>query len=59
MLIRSYIIKLLNLSRVRNASNLKELRNLYNACEIHARNLILKANELESIGNLLFSIIQR
>lgn len=59
MLIRSHINKLLNLPPIRNSSNLKELRNLYDACEIHIRSLKSLGIELESYGNLLFPIITK
>lgn len=59
MLIRSHINKLLNLSPVRSSSNLKELRNLYDACEIHIRSLKSLGIELQTYGSLLFPIITK
>lgn len=59
ILIRSHINNLLNLSPVRNASNLKDLRDLYDTCEIQIRSLEALDIELESYGNLLFPIITK
>ncbi|GFQ89168.1 uncharacterized protein TNCT_172191 [Trichonephila clavata] len=49
--------KLLNLKQVKRASNIKELRELYDSCEIQIRNLNSLGVVAESYGRLLCPII--
>ncbi|GFQ65178.1 uncharacterized protein TNCT_638431 [Trichonephila clavata] len=57
LVFNAHMTKLLNLKQVKRASNIKELRELYDSCEIQIRNLNSLGVVAESYGRLLCPII--
>ncbi|XP_035231814.1 uncharacterized protein LOC118203642 [Stegodyphus dumicola] len=59
IIVRSHINHLLNLSAVKSASYLKQLRELYDTIEIQVRGLQTLGVELNSYGSLLFPLLTK
>lgn len=57
LVINAHMSKLLNLKPVRNATNVTDLRNLYDSCEIQIRNLNSLGVASGSYGHLLCPIL--